>query len=52
MGDDGARGGAGFSAKEVKRWVLDAMLGFAAGVMIAAGLSCGAGYRRGYEYSV
>src|SRR5918994_4546026 len=30
--------GAGlvFFTKEVKRWVLDAMLGFAAGVMIAA----------------
>ena len=25
-----------FLTKEVKRWVLDAMLGFAAGVMIAA----------------
>src|SRR5918997_953670 len=28
--------GLGFFTKEVKRWVLDAMLGFAAGVMIAA----------------
>ncbi len=36
MGDDDARGGAGLSDQEVKRWVLDAMLGFAAGVMIAA----------------
>ncbi len=34
--DDGAWGGARFLTKEVKRWVLDAMLGFAAGVMIAA----------------
>jgi zinc transporter ZupT len=36
VGNDGARGGVGLLPKEVKRWMLDAMLGFAAGVMIAA----------------
>nr|WP_228281505.1 hypothetical protein [Rubrobacter marinus] len=34
--DDGARAALVFFTKEVKRWVLDAMLGFAGGVMIAA----------------